>query len=529
MCPVRSSKGSAGSAGAPRNCECVQIAELEAILASTLDPVITIDSSGRIRSASNSVEKVFGWRSDELIGQNVNVLMPEPHHSRHDQYLSSYRKTLKTSIVGRTREFEAVRRNGARFPIELSISRADVYGQSLPLFVGIIKDVSERKRVENELELNRKQLDATVRERTRELEESHTQLRIADRLAAIGTLAAGLGHDMNNVLLPVRTRMNALESMALPKAAASHLAHMRKACGYLQQLTDGLHMLALSSEEEDSTDVATDLYEWWTTVGLLLAKAVPKGVRFVPKLGGGLPRVPIAPHRLTQAVLNLIVNAGQAIQAMPKRPRRPAVRLSISSSPDNREVSLRVADNGSGMTPEVRARAFDAFFSTRTRGLGTGLGLPLVRSVVVNAGGTIDIETELGKGSEIVLTLPARDVRQRDQSERAATVCVLDRRVASMAVHILESGGWHVTRTNSRPPQLSPQQTIWVTEPCSQTLKAAQAFLANEGRAVVTLGEPEPRESWARLGAIVVEHPRNFHSLRDAIGKAIAFVTAVHQ
>ncbi|MFA6046168.1 MAG: PAS domain S-box protein, partial [Phycisphaerales bacterium] len=196
-----SGKGGAGPGSAPSGCECGRNAELEAVLASTLDPVVTIDSFGTVRSASNSIERVFGWKPGELVGRNVYVLMPEPHRSGHDQYLANYRKTLKTKILGSTREFEAVRKDGTRFPIELSVSRADVPGQALPIFVGIIKDVSERKAAERELKQHRRQLDSMVRARTRALELSHEQLRMAERLAAIGTLAAGLGHDMNNVLL----------------------------------------------------------------------------------------------------------------------------------------------------------------------------------------------------------------------------------------------------------------------------------------------------------------------------------------
>ncbi|MDI1290712.1 MAG: PAS domain S-box protein, partial [bacterium] len=162
-----------GPAGAPSHCECGRNAELEAVLASTLDPVVTIDSFGTIRSASNSVERVFGWKPRELVGRDVSVLMPEPHRSGHGRYLANYRKTLKTKILGRTREFDGVRKDGTRFPIELSVSRADVPGQSLPVFVGIIKDVSERRAAELELRRHRRQLDAMVRERTRALEQSH--------------------------------------------------------------------------------------------------------------------------------------------------------------------------------------------------------------------------------------------------------------------------------------------------------------------------------------------------------------------
>lgn len=534
-----------GSGGASSGCECERSAELEAVLASTLDPVITIDSFGTIRTASNSVERVFGWKPGELVGRNVHVLMPEPHHSGHDQYLANYRKTLKTNILGRTREFDAVRRDGTRFPIELSVSRADVPGQKQPVFVGIIKDVSERKAAERELQRHRRQLDAMVRERTRALEQSHEQLRMAERLAAIGTLAAGLGHDMNNVLLPMRTRMNALDAMALPNAASEHLVQMRKSCAYLQQLTDGLHMLALSPDEDDAADAATDLHEWWSTVGPLLTKAVPKGVRFESAVARGLPRVPVAPHKLTQAVLNLIVNAGEAIQSMRIRPRRAVVRLWAHSPGGEaarkavvaaREVHLGIADNGPGMTPEVRAHAFDAFYTTKKRGLGTGLGLSLVRSVVVNAGGEIDIETSPGKsgkrGTEIVLTFPIAREREGTDTARAASVHVRDRRAASMAAHILEAAGWHVTRTDDPIPPPSPApggSTIWVTEPSERALKAAKEYAKGGRSGIVAVGKPRPLAPWAKLGSIVVETPRDFDALRDAIGRAIAAVTGARR
>ena len=357
---------------------------------------------------------------------------------------------------------------------------------------------------------------------------------------------------MNNVLLPMRTRMNALDAMALPKAAAEHLIQMRKSCAYLQQLTDGLHMLALSPDEHDAADAATDLHEWWRTVGPLLTKAVPKGVRFESTVARGLPRIPVAPHKLTQAVLNLIVNAGEAIQSMRKRPSRAVVRLWAHApgrkaagkvgAAGAREVHLGVADNGPGMTPEVRAHAFDAFYTTKKRGLGTGLGLSLVRSVVVNAGGEIDIETSPGKGgkggvggTEIVLTFPIAHEREGSDSARAATVHLRDRRAASMAAHILEAAGWHVTRTGDMippPPPIPPApggSTIWVTEPSERALKAAKEYAKGARSAIVVVGVPRPLAPWAKLGAHVVETPRDFDALRDAIGRAIAAVTGARR
>ncbi len=525
VCTEESCPAIAGEQAAPlpTSCECGRNAEYAAVLASTLDPLVTIDSYGVILSASNSVERVFGWQPAALVGQNVSIFTPEPHRSQHDTYLANYRRTLITNILGRTREFEAVRRDGTRFPIELSVSRADVPGQSLPLFVGVIRDISERKRIEQELEAHRQNLEQLVRERTRDLEATHEQLRITDRLAAIGTLAAGLGHDMNNVLLPVRARLNALDSMSLSTEAHAHLEAMRKSCSYLQQLSDGLHMLALNPDEVETVEAVTDVHEWLSTVGAILTKAAPKGVRFATDIEAGLPRVPLAPHKLTQAVLNLIVNAGEAIQSMPRRSRHASIRLWAHASHRGREVHLGVTDNGPGMTPDIRARALDAFFTTKKRGLGTGLGLSLVRGVVLSAGGEIDIATQEGKGTEIVLTLPAvHGLRgDPDAGGHTAVIYLPDRRAASMAAHILEAAEWRVRRSDE--PTLD-DASLWVIEPSAKALAAAKKFLQITGRAIVVVGQPRSRRSWTKLGAWIADEPHDFDSLRDAIGNAIRHV-----
>lgn len=121
------------------------------VLASTSDPVVTIDSYGIIQSASESIERVLGWRPPELIGRNVNVLMDEPHRSEHDAHLANYQRTGETDIFGRTRTFEALHKDGSTVRIELSVARVNVPGKKPPLFTGIIHDITERTRAEDAL------------------------------------------------------------------------------------------------------------------------------------------------------------------------------------------------------------------------------------------------------------------------------------------------------------------------------------------------------------------------------------------
>jgi PAS domain S-box-containing protein len=124
---------------------------IRSIMTGLLDPVITIDRYGVILFVSDSVRAVFGYSPDELIGRNIKLLMPEPHRSKHDEYLNNYRQTGETWILNTIREFEAVRKGGARFWVELSVARVDVPGQDQPLFTGSFRDISARKQVERAL------------------------------------------------------------------------------------------------------------------------------------------------------------------------------------------------------------------------------------------------------------------------------------------------------------------------------------------------------------------------------------------
>ncbi len=124
---------------------------LRAVLASVLDPTVTIDEHGKILLASDSVEGVFGWKPAELVGQNVRLLMPEPHSSAHDDYLANYRRTGITHILNQTREFVVRKKNGEPFEIELSVARADLPGENSPVFVGSFRDISKRKQAERAL------------------------------------------------------------------------------------------------------------------------------------------------------------------------------------------------------------------------------------------------------------------------------------------------------------------------------------------------------------------------------------------
>ncbi len=368
----------------------------------------------------------------------------------------------------------------------------------------------------------REDLERQVKERTAELERSHVRLRIADRLSAIGTLAAGLGHDMNNVLLPVRCRLDALDAMELPQAARQQVAAVRASAEYLRQLADGLRLLALDPDDAEASIANTSIENWWSEVGPLLTKAVRKPVRLEVVIAPGLPHVAVPRHRLTQAVLNLVVNAAEAVQERAASGAPALVRVSARPGASG-TVMVSVEDNGRGMTEEVRRRAVEPFFTTKTRGLGTGLGLALVRGVVVAAGGALHIESEPGEGTTITLELPssqldgggaATAVPSAAGRGRAAAITLRDPRAAAALELVLREAGWRTERLGAGEEAPQGVHAVWVTGAASTPAERVQRYIAAGGR-VIWVGDGTPPSD----AAAWIAEPFDLDASREAVGR----------
>ncbi len=491
-----------------------------------IDPIITMTSEGIIQSASESVEKVFGWTPMELFGRNVKLLIPEPRRSALDRYLDRYRHSDRTKALQRTRMFDAVRKDGTVVHIELSVSRADLPSHAEPYFIGIIRDVSKDIEVGRESADVRSRLQELVTEQTRALATANLRLQLSDRLASLGTLAAGLGHDMHNMLLPIRARLNALEHAGISGPALAHVAAVRRSISYLQHLSEGLHFLAA---DPDGPGVSidgvgtTDLAHWWSQVGELLCKAIPARVKVKASIPAGMPEVKTAPHWLTQAVLNLLVNAAES---MPPGRRDPLVKVWATASDDGRTVRLGVTDNGRGMTREVQRRAFDLFFTTKARGMSTGLGLPLVRKVAVRAGGLVDLSSSPGRGTTVVLTLPttrrtAPRAAPPGARKQMAVVSIRNHRAVALISQMLQSGGLRVREDATNEPG---NADIWITTPTGDALAKAERWVKKrKARSVVLFGAPSKatQSRWTTLGATIIASSNDFLAVRRALGEAM--------
>jgi PAS domain S-box-containing protein len=463
-------------------------ARLGAVLETAVDAIVTIDNRGRIQSTNPATTRMFGYLASEMIGQNVNILMPSPFREEHDEYLARYLRTGEKRIIGVGREVQARRKDGTVFPVDLAVSEVE----PKKLFTGIIRDISDRKLAE-------------------------ARLRETDRMASIGALAAGLGHDMNNVLLPVRAHLNVLKAAADDRSSdREHLDRIHKGVAYLQQLADGLHYLAMDPDKNDDADGSTDLETWWTQTGSLLSKAVPKHVKVTVRLQAGLPPVAVPAHALTQAVLNLIVNAGEAIPGPPQRKRRQGnVRIWAELESGGSHIRLGVSDNGSGMTEDVKRRAFDMFFTTKPRGLGTGLGLALVRKVVDRVGGTVEVESAPGKGTTMVMTLPAVDRNLESGKTPHAVISIQDGRASSMVRNLLEAAGARAEIATE--PGIAH---ILIIEPSETGLAAATSWRNNDlDGQLVLFGKPigTAAPSWRKLEPVVIEDTYDLDAIRTTI------------
>ena len=379
-----------------------EIARREAHLRSILDTVpeamVVIDENGSVTSFSVAAAQLFGYRPDEVIGQNVKMLMPEPYRAEHDGYIDRYLNTGEARIIGYGRVVKGLTKDGAIFPMELAVGEARSNGQRL--FTGFIRDLTSRQKMEEEL-------------------------RQAQKMEAIGQLTGGLAHDFNNLLTVITGNIEMMEATLKESNQSELLKEAQDAVQDGAKLTGQL--LAFGRRQPlnpKPTDVALLISNFSELLRRTLGESVELNIRVT---GSGHLSVVDAPQ-LQNALLNLAINARDAM------PRGGKLTIEISKArldadyaqmyPDirtGRYVLIAVTDTGDGMTEEVRQRAFEPFFTTKPTGAGTGLGLSMVYGFVKQLGGNIQLYSELNKGTSIRIFLPrAEDVQTNEELTQGA-------------------------------------------------------------------------------------------------------------
>lgn len=352
----------------------------------------------------------------------------------------------------------------------------DVSGRVVRWF-GTNTDITERRRAEEELRERREELQRLVQLKTVELDESHKKLRFSERMAAFGTLSAGLGHDLKNILTPMMHWLDELSGMEISPEGRRIVASLAHSADYLKDMAAGLRSLIADGEDASPCGGHTDLISWWREVSGLYRAPLARTVQLHAAIAPDLAPVGISRPALTQAVFNLIQNAGDVLRD------RKSGNIWVKAVAIQGGVELTVRDDGPGMSEEVRRRCTEPFFTTKSHDVGTGLGLAIVHDLIVRAGGTMTVESNIHHGTTMTIRLPIAPTKERGL--HSASLSLNDKRTRSIMQQLL-----HAMRCDVQPAavQGSPRANLWVVDDRVPDEIVASFAMSGKARRAIRIG-----------------------------------------
>jgi two-component system sensor kinase FixL len=322
-----------------------------------------------------------------VVGSNVKILMPSPDSDRHDEYLHRYLTTGEKRIIGIGRVVTGLRRDGTRFPMELSVGEAHT-GDGHPIFTGFVRDLTERDRAELQLK------------------ELQADLVHVSRLSAMGTMASTLAHEINQPLTAIANYLEAardmLEGEVAPDPALLHEAVAEAAQETLRagHIVRRLRDFVSRGEVEKKVENLEQTIEEASRLALIGARE--RGIRTFFDLDPAITSVLIDRVQIQQVILNLLRNAVEAVTTEPVRDIRLTTAIEAGDM-----VRITVSDTGPGLSQESYANLFEAFSSTKEHGMG--LGLSICRTIVEAHGGRIWAEPPGSSGAIFHFTVMRAD------------------------------------------------------------------------------------------------------------------------
>ncbi len=363
--------------------------QLQAVLTTAVDGIISIDNKGIVQSFNPAAQRMFGYMAEEVVGANVRMLMPEPYQSEHDSYITHYRDTQQAKIIGIGREVSGKRKNGEIFPLDLAVSEMQVNEEQK--FVGIVRDITERKQAEQEVSF-------MIGKLTRSNEE----------LARFAYVAS---HDLREPLRMVTNFTAMLQKYyenKLDDKAQEYIQYAADGARRMQALIDDLLTYARLDAESLKMEVVEG-QQVFEHVCTNLAELIHETGAVVDS--DNLPTISTNPSRLVQLLQNLVAN-GIKYQA---ENNKPEIHVSIDTLDEVWQFAVQ--DNGIGIKPEYHKKIFEPF--QRLHGKheysGTGIGLSVCRKIVDSLGGQIWLESEPGQGSTFYFTLPKQPIGTSDE------------------------------------------------------------------------------------------------------------------
>ncbi|MEM7180486.1 MAG: response regulator [Spirochaetota bacterium] len=363
--------------------------KLQAILELAPDAIITINKEGKVLSFNEAAQKIFQYSAEEMIGQSIKLLMPEPYHSEHRLYLENYLKTGYSKIIGAGREVIGYRKDRVEIPLYISISEVQ-YGDEI-IFVGILQDITDRKKFEEELIIAKKQAE--------------------DANSAKSEFLANMSHE-------IRTPMNAIigfseilaskiKEPALQKNLANIIYSGNTLLGLINDILDLSKIEARKLELQISE---TDIYELGEELrGIFVSEIEKKKLHFTVSIQEGIPRKFLLDKlRVKQILLNLIGNAIKFTHTGFVKLVVGAEKVMDRESMYN--LVLAVEDSGIGIPAEQFEVIFEAFSQkvgqNHAKYGGTGLGLTISQKLIQIMGGIMEVDSREGRGATFTAHIP---------------------------------------------------------------------------------------------------------------------------
>jgi two-component system sensor kinase FixL len=356
----------------------------DALMDAAVDAIIIIDAAGLIRRFNRAAEKLFGYRESDITGGNVKQLMPEPHHSNHDEYLSQYAATGAAKIIGKGREVVGRKQDGSTFPMFLSVGEIRQEGGNR--FVGIIKDLSEVR---------------DTQEQVRQLEE---QLLHADRLVILGELTAGIAHEINQPLTAIAAYADAGRNIISRRAEpptgdiesiCERIGEQsRRAAEVVQRLRKLVRSGTVSKARHDINQIIRN------TLLLFEFEVKRSNTELVFYPIASLQPLYIDEIHIQQILVNLVKNSLDAISLAGQQDGRIEIRVRKVAT----DVFISVTDNGPGVPEKNLSRLFESFFTTKPKGVG--LGLSICKTIAGAHGGSLKYSQPKKGGCRFTLSLP---------------------------------------------------------------------------------------------------------------------------
>jgi two-component system, LuxR family, sensor kinase FixL len=339
--------------------------------------LIIVNGAGRIVEVNPAAERLFDYSEEELKGQPIELLLPEQLRELHRKHIVDYFGAPRTRAMGRGLSLAGRRKDGSEFPVEISLTYARGTSRG-DLVVAAVVDISQRLALEQEV-------------------------RRAETLTSLGTLAAGIAHDLNNPLQVIRSRSELLLESPDATPASDMTEDFAAIHRQAQRAGTIIEEFLELSRQRQKVLVPVDINELVDRTLLLIGEQLRTlGISIETRLDRSLPEVTGDVTALERVLVNLLTNARDAM------PQGGTVTIASSLlTEDPNWLQLTVADDGPGMHSDSLGKVFNLLYTTKAG--GSGLGLWLSRRIIQEHNGRIDVRSEPGKGAKFTIRLPAGD------------------------------------------------------------------------------------------------------------------------